>query len=349
MRSTPRVFVHEYITGGGWEAGPLPADLAPEAAAMLQAVLADFAALGTVYTITTLDARLEHMALPADCVMRVSSGCHAAAFASALAGCDAALIIAPETGGILADLSARVLAAGVALLGSAPQGIRLAGDKWECHSRWQATGVPTPATRLARPESASSVACEIGYPIIAKPVDGVGCTGVALARDESDLTAAVATASASGAGQQPILLQRYVHGNHASAALLVAQGQVMALSLNGQDVHEGCPFRYLGGVVPLTHPAGARALEVARAAALALPGLEGFIGVDLVLAGADAWAIELNPRLTTAYVGLRQVAGINLAEAIYAACTDGVLPSALTLHGRVSFGKDGAISRSENA
>jgi predicted ATP-grasp superfamily ATP-dependent carboligase len=325
----------------------LPADLVLEAAAMLQAVLADFAALGSVYTITTLDARLEGMALPADCVMLVPPRCHAAAFASALAGCDAALVIAPETGGILADLSARVLAAGVPLLGSDPEAIRLTGDKWACQRRWQAAGVPAPATRLAQPAFTRPVARAMGYPIVAKPVDGVGCAGVALARDESELAAAVATAAAAGAGQQPILLQRYVHGNHASAALLVVPGQAIVLSLNSQDVREGSPFRYCGGAVPLIHPGRDTAVEVARAAALAIPGLKGYVGVDLVLAGEDAWAIELNPRLTTSYVGLRRVTAINLAEAIYTACTRGVLPLATALHGQVSFDKDGAISRME--
>ena len=53
-----------------------------------------------------------------------------------------------------------------------------------------------------------------------------------------------------------------------------------------------------------------------------------------------AWAIELNPRLTTAYTGLRRVVNVNLAGAIWDACVDGVLPDCVHLQGQVVFGKD---------
>ena len=44
----------------------------------------------------------------------------------------------------------------------------------------------------------------------------------------------------------------------------------------------------------------------------------GFVGVDLVLGrepdGSEDFVIEVNPRLTTSYVGLRAAARSNLAE-----------------------------------
>src|SRR5512136_2254750 len=95
MSSPPKVFVHEFVTGGGWPPGDIPLDLVSEAAAMLQAVLADFSAWGAVRTMTTLDRRLDHLTLPADEVVCVTPGQHASAFASLLAQSDAALIIAP--------------------------------------------------------------------------------------------------------------------------------------------------------------------------------------------------------------------------------------------------------------
>jgi predicted ATP-grasp superfamily ATP-dependent carboligase len=51
-----------------------------------------------------------------------------------------------------------------------------------------------------------------------------------------------------------------------------------------------------------------------------LPTPLGYLGVDLVLgddpSGADDRVIEINPRLTTSYVGLRAAALCNLAEAM---------------------------------
>jgi Predicted ATP-utilizing enzyme (ATP-grasp superfamily) len=45
-----------------------------------------------------------------------------------------------------------------------------------------------------------------------------------------------------------------------------------------------------------------------------IPGLSGYVGIDLVLSEGGPLVIEINPRLTTAYAGLRQSLGKNPAE-----------------------------------
>ncbi|MBS7633086.1 ATP-grasp domain-containing protein, partial [Candidatus Bathyarchaeota archaeon] len=45
-------------------------------------------------------------------------------------------------------------------------------------------------------------------------------------------------------------------------------------------------------------------------------GFRGYLGIDVVLAKDKAYLIEINPRLTTSYVGLRKVIGYNPAQAI---------------------------------
>jgi predicted ATP-grasp superfamily ATP-dependent carboligase len=359
MTVPPRLFVHEYVTGGGWPSGELPAGLATEGSAMLRAVLTDFRDWGAVRTVTTLDRRLTGLSLPADEVVEVAQGQHATAFAAQLARSDAALIIAPETDGILARLSAQALAAGACLLGSLPPAVALAGDKWACYQRFRRAGLPTPLTRLARFEDAPLAARAIGYPLVTKPMDGVGSEGVCLVADEAELPDVLAVLRRA-TRREEILLQSFVVGKHASVSLLVADGQVLPLSLNGQEIVAGRPFVYRGGVVPLAHPAKARAFAVAQAAVELLPGLQGYVGVDLVLADEKArktdlenldrlrhpsepteaaWLMEINPRLTTSYVGLRRVAQINLAQAIWQACCLGVLPEKVPLSGRAAFSK----------
>jgi predicted ATP-grasp superfamily ATP-dependent carboligase len=68
-----------------------------------------------------------------------------------------------------------------------------------------------------------------------------------------------------------------------------------------------------------------RALAVAAAACRLIPGLKGFVGVDVVLTATEAWVIEVNPRITTAYVGLRLACPFNLAGALIKAATRGQL------------------------
>jgi predicted ATP-grasp superfamily ATP-dependent carboligase len=64
-----------------------------------------------------------------------------------------------------------------------------------------------------------------------------------------------------------------------------------------------------------------RAAALAEAAVATLPPAIGYVGVDVVLgrdpSGAEDVVIEVNPRLTTSYVGLRAAAKSNLAQAMW--------------------------------
>ena len=337
--SPPRVFVHEFVTGGGWPLGEVPFDLASEAAAMLRAVLADFSAWGAVRTVTTLDRRLDHFTLPADEVMSVVPGQHASAFSALLDHSDAALVIAPETDGVLARLSASAEEAGIPLLSCSSAAVAIASDKARCYDLFRQASLPTPVTRRSSFSTASQAADQVGYPVVIKPIDGVGCEGVCLVREPAELADAL-TLVHQATSHDGIILQSFVAGVHASVSLLVAGEQSLPLSLNGQAIEVGCPFVYRGGAVPLSHPLAARALTVAQSAVRLIPGLRGYVGVDVILTQDEALLIEINPRLTTSYIGLRQVIDLNLAQAIWGARFRGTLPSQVRLSGQVSFTKD---------
>lgn len=306
---------------------------------MLRALLADFRAWGAVHTITTLDVRLATLTLPADEVIRVAPGQHEAIVSALLARSQAALVIAPETDGILARLSAQVENAGIPLLSSSSAAVAIAGDKSACYQRFRQAGLPTPLTRRTGFAAAPRAAAEMGYPLVTKPLDGVGCEGVCLVTGPAELAQALAVLRRA-TRQEQILLQSFVAGTHASVSLLVTESRAQPISLNGQEIEIGCPFVYRGGVVPLAHPVAARAFDVARAAAGLVPGLRGYIGVDLVLTQAEAFLIEINPRLTTSYIGLRRVVPFNLARAIWDACLRDRLPEKVALTGQAVFAKD---------
>ena len=336
--------MHEFISGGGWPDAGLPPGLSGEGFAILWALLTDFQAWGAVRTITTLDTRLSarRAGLPATEIVEVAPGEYEQCFRSILARCDAALIVAPETGGLLARLSAIALQADASLLGSSPKAISLAGNKAACYHIFRRAGLPTPRTRVVSPASAPRATAEIGYPLVVKPLDGVGCEGLSRVACAGELQPALAFAGQASQRKQ-ILLQRFVTGNHLSVSLLASETQVLPLSLNRQYIETGHPFHYQGGIVPYPHPAGKQALELARAPASLLPGLRGYFGVDLVFGQQGAYLIEINPRLTTSYIGLRRVIQANLAQLIWDACLSGILPGHIELKGQALFSKDDPI------
>jgi predicted ATP-grasp superfamily ATP-dependent carboligase len=344
MFSPPKIFVHEFISGGGWSEGDLPPGLVREGYAILWALLSDFQAWGAARIVTTLDTRLwlRRGELPTDEISALAPAEYEAGFRSILSQCDAALIVAPETGGLLARLSAIVVEAGIPLLGCSPKASALAGDKAACDRIFRRAGLLTPPTRIIRPSSASQAAKELGYPLVVKPVDGVGCEGLSLVNGPEQLQPALEAAHKSSQRKE-ILLQSFVSGNHASVSLLASSKGLLPLSLNGQRIEAGQPFHYHGGVIPYSHPAARQALELALAAAGRLPGLRGYCGVDLVLGAEGGYIIEINPRITTSYIGLRRVLQANLAELIWNACILGELPEHVDLVGQVVFYKDDPI------
>jgi predicted ATP-grasp superfamily ATP-dependent carboligase len=113
-------------------------------------------------------------------------------------------------------------------------------------------------------------------------------------------------------------LERWCSGMAASVALLCGPTGVLPLAPCAQTLSDDGRLRYLGGWTPLSEPLRSRAEQLARRAAACLPTTVGYLGMDMVLGeepGSDV-VIEINPRLTTSYLGLRRLARENLADAM---------------------------------
>jgi predicted ATP-grasp superfamily ATP-dependent carboligase len=355
-----RILVHEFFSGGGLAGRDVPGSLVREGSAMLTALVADLASMGGHDIVTTRDPRFS-LAVPPGVDVVAMTSTRADFLDALLASVDAAWLVAPETGRCLERLTARAERKGIALLGSGSAAIRHACNKAALPRLLAQHGVPHPKTRVIDPSREDwkaelrVAARELGCPLVVKPARGAGCEGVSLARDSRELAQAVAVArQVDGVGR--IVLQRYVRGVAASVSLLADGRRAVALTTNAQWIGPrrvarwgsrarmpSRSFSYRGGTTPLDHPLAARATEEAVRACQAIPGLRGYIGVDLVLTKSDAFVIEVNPRLTTAYLGVRSVLHENVAAMALAAC-DGTLPEPPRSRRSVSFTTGGRIA-----
>lgn len=336
-----RILVHEFASGGGLAGRRVPASLAREGAAMRGALIADLAAMRRHQIVTTVDPRFPVRARPGVEVVTLRAG-SAPLLDRLIASAEAVWLVAPETGGCLERLAARVEEIGRTLLGSGAAAIRRASDKAGLPRRLARHGVPHPKTRVLRAGADwETAALRIGYPVVVKPARGAGCQGVSLARDARELRRAVDMAGRADGGG-PLLLQRYVPGVAASVSLLAGGGRAAALTVNAQWVHASRPFAYRGGTTPLDHPLAGRAVAAALRACRALPGLRGWIGVDVVLTDSEAVVIEVNPRLTTSYLGVRAALEENVAALALAACA-GALPAPPRARRHVRYSAAGGI------
>jgi len=70
-----------------------------------------------------------------------------------------------------------------------------------------------------------------------------------------------------------------------------------------------------------------REIEVlANTIASALPGLKAYVGVDLIETENTCFVVDVNPRLTSSYVGLSQCLIDNPAHIILQSCNTNTLP-----------------------
>jgi hypothetical protein len=103
-------------------------------------------------------------------------------------------------------------------------------------------------------------------------------------------------------------------------SFLIGGEQIEPLLPASQELTDDGRFRYQGGVLPLPPPLSDRAVRLATQAIYPVSGLRGYVGVDMILGksadGTEDQVIEINPRMTTSYVGLRALAKTNLAEAM---------------------------------
>jgi predicted ATP-grasp superfamily ATP-dependent carboligase len=339
MPGARTIFIHEYVTGGGLAGQEAPRSLAREGSAMRRAVATDFAALEHIRVVMTLDASLTDAPGPW-VIVRVEPGAEPEIAKALASEADWTLVIAPETGGILAERARWIDEAGGRTLGATPEAITRTGDKLALAHLLHDANLAHPPTRLVTgpgPWPFETSPCAV-----LKPRDGAGC----LHTVRSEITAGLPANY-----PWPAIVQPYVPGTAFSVSILVdIAGRAWPLAIGRQRVveREGT-FRYEGGEIPC----GPReAIAEACRAVEVVSGLHGWVGVDLVVTEDSRPVIlEINPRLTTSFVGLARLAPAGGLANCWLSCLAGSphgevvhLANILAQSPPVSFRADGSLN-----
>jgi predicted ATP-grasp superfamily ATP-dependent carboligase len=310
-----RVFVWEYCCAAWPDA---PESLRREGRAMFAAVCEDLGQCRGIIPVTLPDG--------------LSVCKEREAFRDRCASCDWTLVIAPESNGVLLERCRIVEQEGGRLLGPSSAAVRLTGDKLQLARHLRERGVETPPCEPLVPGKPPT----FPFPLVCKPRDGAGSQATLRVDDSGELRRVVEIARAEGFSGE-LIVQPFVPGLAGSVAFLVGPRGCVALPATEQCLSGDGRFRYLGGRLPLPADLDRRARRVAERAAATVPGLCGYVGVDLVLGPEQDMVIEINARLTTSYVGLRALAEDNLAAAMLALAAGGEVPRLSWRPGPVVF------------
>ncbi len=223
--------------------------------------------------------------------------------------CDAALIIAPESDGVLAKAAAMLRAGGIDVIASSGDFLRVASDKLLTAKTLWAAGVAHPLYMALSDQRFEQQLTDCKK-FVVKPRDGCGTQEIQTFHSFDDAREQL---------RDDLLLQAWMPGRPVSVALVASSTQQTILPAVRQELCE-TTCEYIGGSGPLDADSQRRVTALAsRAIAAMPPTARGFVGLDLLLGKrpSNDCVIEINPRLTTSYVGLRKMINGNLAARLF--------------------------------
>ncbi len=323
-------------------AEPPAGSLLAEGAAMLSALAADFGRIDGVHVFTQRDVRLAPL-VPAvfDCRTVRNRDEEASAFRELASQCDFTLIVAPEFDDLLLRRCRLAESVGANLLSPNSDFVSLAADKSATAERLACADVPVPYGISLRREA--RILHDFPFPAVLKPRFGAGSRDIHFVNRYDDVNELTRCAG-------EWRLEQWRRGTPASVAVLCGRKGQTALPMCRQRLSDDGRFRYLGGALPVPENMERRGQALAIAAVRSLPMTIGYVGVDLVMGddpdGSEDVVIEINPRITTSYVGLRRASRKNLA----AAMIDGAMGNDFELlfdMEPVEFSADGTIGKLE--
>jgi predicted ATP-grasp superfamily ATP-dependent carboligase len=325
-----RLFVSEYLCGGARPGPDLPPSLAREGRAMLLALLTDLAQLPEVTVCTTWDSRLGPFPVNAPNAVACGSPLNvevatirdqrveADVFRRLAAESDATYVIAPELGDLLTQRCRAVVDAGGRSLNVSLDATAACSDKWETFVRLSSGDVPTVPTAQFDPRTRP-----FPYPVVVKPRYGAGSQDTFLVRDSSELQVAAACFPGDSPTSQAVI-QPFVAGRSLSlAAIFRSDGSLRELwPVGEQMLSADGRFTYHGGRIPASFHPRSHSLMISKLISripTLIGGLRGYVGCDLIVpneSGTTPLIVDINPRLTTSYLGYRALTSDNLAARI---------------------------------
>ncbi len=346
-----RILVHEWCCSGGlaaWQHGRgvgVTAALHAEGRAMFLALLRD-ACRDPELDVTALVDVTRPVPLPARVrIHSVAVGAEVDVLVAEAGRAEMTIVVAPETDGLLASRVAAVRQAGGTVLASDAAFLAVAADKQATMHALAAVGVPVPAGRLL----VAGAEWPAGFctPAVRKPRDGVG---------GEDLVVVPRGARPPAPVPRDTRLEVLAEGVPVGVACLCGHGPPVPLAPLRQRFAAGPGSAYVGGEPLADRVAQRRATALAVRAIAAVTraagGLaRGWVGVDMILGpqadGRGDRVLEVNPRLTTSFVGHAAAAATSLVrQSIDVAAGRTVMPAAspgafqVVANGDCSFSRD---------
>jgi predicted ATP-grasp superfamily ATP-dependent carboligase len=306
-----KLLIFEYITGGGFVQDEIPESLANEGLLMLQALIDELTPLSSIQVTVLLDWRFNQLKLPENIKsVFISNGQSVFdVLPELIQDSDLVWPIAPEMDYILQKITALVEIEDKQLLNSSLKAVSICSDKLLTYQILKEQSIAV----------VDSVGLDIFLPTVygswvIKPKDGAGCLNsffISSKHEFSKIKEQIPQTS-------NYIIQPYIEGDSLSLSCIFKNGKAWLLCCNRQQVSiKQGRFELNACEVNIAIDKNELYQQLIGQVASAIPALWGYVGIDLIQpASGDPLILEINPRLTTSYVGINQALGINVAKVV---------------------------------
>jgi len=303
-----KILVFEYITGGGFNKRSLPEALAEEGRLMLSGLLDCFLQIQDIELMIMLDWRFSSLVNTTglDTFYVTPEYDTLDEFVRLASQCDAVWPLAPEFDSILQDLCQQVESLNKILLTSPANAVLMTGNKYETFQQLTHYKIATIDTRIFERN------CYLPGEWMLKPIDGAGCNDSYLLRGRQDF----ASLSKQKSEKQRYIIQPHVQGEKTSLSCLFLQGRGWLQCVNLQKFELIANQYHLVEIVVNYSSDLTRYHGLVTDIAKAFPNLWGYAGIDLIETSEAIKVLEINPRLTTSFVGIQDALGINTCQCV---------------------------------
>ncbi len=332
-----KIFIFEFVSGGGFNQVDIPPSLYSEGYAMLRTIIADFRKLGFHIT-TLLDYRINFLSqyLEADKIKLVrKNDDYIKHYIECLNECIYCFIIAPEFSNHLYNLTKIAKDNKKLILSIDLDGIVLGAHKLKTYEFFLENKVNTPKTyriplkkKYFDLEFVLQKFDALGCPVIIKPEDGVGSESIFYFETKAQIIHFFEDSNEKLDISRNFILQEYIDGEDLSVSIIngvsskkpEAMNQII-LSINAQSIKFKDPANdsiYLGGFTPVVDYEILKDSLEKILKSMDLSSFRGYFGIDFIKkADNSIHFIEINPRLTTSYIGIRTILEYNPLEMIF--------------------------------
>ncbi len=281
---------------------------------MLQALLDDLAQLQNVDVTLLLDKRYQlQIDIPhgINVFFMLPQKSFIMQLSELLTDHDAVWPIAPESDAVLFDISRMAEQQQCQLFNSSSAAVAICADKFKTNQLLAQQGIAVVETIAL-----SDFNHQFTAPWVLKPKASEGCEQSFLINSEQQLSEIQSQLDSLN----NFIIQPFVEGDSLSLSCLFYQGTALLISCNRQILQiQQQQISLQACEVNIAKDDLQPYRNMLESVAENISGLSGYVGIDIIQPRfAEPLLLEINPRLTTSYAGLKKALGFNLAEQIVA-------------------------------